>query len=65
MSTICVPHSSEERKEGDRKGRDKLRRKKVRSRRGQPCRKKILLRGKCRVPKGKSINEHGSDRLGM
>jgi len=37
------------------------RRKKVRSRRGQPCRKKRLLRGKCRVPKGKSINEHGSN----
>jgi hypothetical protein len=31
------------------------RRKKVRSRRGQPCRKKRLLHGKCRVPKGKSI----------
>jgi hypothetical protein len=31
------------------------RRKKVRSRRGQSCRKKRLLHGKCRVP-----NEHGS-----
>jgi hypothetical protein len=36
------------------------RRKKVRSRRGQSCRKKRLLHGKCRVP-----NEHGSNRLGM
>ena len=53
---------------GEKRRRQKgkgQRRKKVRSRRGQPCRKKRLLRGKCRVPKGKSINEHGSNRLGM